>query len=177
MKKLISIEDSFLYSHLLYIYIYMRDALWKSYPEGICRWWSEFKSRRWLFAFHIVLISLGKVWIQRLSLQLWVNRRANHSLNLGWWLIWKMEFKPNLERDGFHQVIPALKTWNEWGCPHDVMVKALDCGIEFKLQSHYYIHFHINTLRKGLNPPYHPICGLNSITTVVLKKEKIRISH
>ena len=30
-----------------------------------------------LIAFHIVLIPLGKIWIQLLSLQLWVNSRAD----------------------------------------------------------------------------------------------------
>ena len=41
------------------------------------------------------------------------------------------------------------------GCPHGVMVKAMDCGIvvrEFVLQSHYYVHFRANTLGKGMNP-------------------------
>ena len=41
------------------------------------------------------------------------------------------------------------------GCPHGVMVKAMDCGIvvrEFILQSRYYIHFRANTLGKGMNP-------------------------
>ena len=39
--------------------------------------------------------------------------------------------------------------------PRGVMVKAMDCGIivsEFVLQSHYYVHFRANTLRKGKNP-------------------------
>ena len=42
-----------------------------------------------------------------------------------------------------------------WGCPHGVMVKAMDCGIvvsEFVLQSRYYVHFRANTLEKGMNP-------------------------
>ena len=41
------------------------------------------------------------------------------------------------------------------GCPHGVMVKAMDCRIvvsEFVLQSHYYVHFQANTLGKGMNP-------------------------
>ena len=37
----------------------------------------EFKSWTRLIAFHIALISLGKVWIQLFSLQLWVNSRAD----------------------------------------------------------------------------------------------------
>ena len=40
------------------------------------------------------------------------------------------------------------------GCPRSVMVKAIDCRIvvsEFVLQSHYYVHFRANTLRKGMN--------------------------
>ena len=41
------------------------------------------------------------------------------------------------------------------GCPRDVMVKAMNCGIvvrEFVLQSRYYVHFRANTLEKGMNP-------------------------
>ena len=37
----------------------------------------EFKSWTRLTAFHIALISLGKVWIQLFSLQLWVNSRTD----------------------------------------------------------------------------------------------------
>ena len=35
------------------------------------------------------------------------------------------------------------------------MTKALDCGLEVnesELQSHYYIHFRINTIGKLMNP-------------------------
>ena len=39
--------------------------------------WLEFKSWTRLVAFQIVLIPLGKIWIQLFSLQLWVNSRAN----------------------------------------------------------------------------------------------------
>ena len=58
-----------------------------------------------------------------------------------------------------------------WGCPRDVMVKAMDCGIvvcEFVLQSRYYVHFQANTLGKGMNPLILPAMGLNSTTTVLL---------
>ena len=44
----------------------------------------EFKSWTRLIAFHIELISLGKVWIQLFSLQLWVNSRADWVLQ-PWW--------------------------------------------------------------------------------------------
>ena len=44
----------------------------------------EFKSWTRLIAFHIVLITLGKVWIQLFSLQLWVNSRADLVLQ-PWW--------------------------------------------------------------------------------------------
>ena len=37
----------------------------------------EFKSWTRLIAFHIILIPLGKVWIQLFSLQLWVNSRID----------------------------------------------------------------------------------------------------
>ena len=48
------------------------------------------------------------------------------------------------------------------GCPHGVMVKAMDCGIvvrEFVLPSHYYVHFRENTLGKGMNPLILPAMG------------------
>ena len=48
------------------------------------------------------------------------------------------------------------------GCPRDVMVKAMDCGIvvrEFVLQSRYYVHFRANTLGKGMNPLILPAMG------------------
>ena len=48
------------------------------------------------------------------------------------------------------------------GCPHCVMVKAMDYGIvvhEFILQSRYYVHFRANTLGKGMNPPILPAMG------------------
>ena len=48
------------------------------------------------------------------------------------------------------------------GCPHGVMVKAMNGGIvlsEFVLQSCYYVHFRANTLRKGMNPLILPAMG------------------
>ena len=49
---------------------------------------------------------------------------------------------------------PSIFSNDLKGCPHGVMVKALDCTIvvsEFELQSHYYVHFQTNTLGKGMN--------------------------
>ena len=49
-----------------------------------------------------------------------------------------------------------------WGCPHGVMVKAMDSGIvvsEFILQSRYYVHIRANTLGKGMNPHILPVMG------------------
>ena len=51
-------------------------------------------------------------------------------------------------------------------CPHGVMVKVLDCGIivsEFKIQSCYYVHFQTNTFGKGIEPPFPPSYGLNTV--------------
>ena len=48
------------------------------------------------------------------------------------------------------------------GCPHGVLVKAMDYGIvvsEFILQLRYYIHFQANTLGKGMNPLILPAMG------------------
>ena len=47
------------------------------------------------------------------------------------------------------------------------MLKAMDCGIivsEFVLQSHYYVHFWVNSLGERYEPPYPPSQGLNSTT-------------
>ena len=46
------------------------------------KWTRRHKFESWtrLIAFHIVLIPLGKVWIQLISLQLWVNSRAEFFL-------------------------------------------------------------------------------------------------
>ena len=52
--------------------------------------------------------------------------------------------------------------WFFRGCPHGVMVKAMDCRIvvsKFVLQSCYYVHFWANTLGKGMNPLILPAMG------------------
>ena len=57
------------------------------------------------------------------------------------------------------------------GCPPGVMVKVMDCGIvvsEFIFHSCYYVHFWVNTLGKGMTPPYPPSYVLNSTITVLL---------
>ena len=49
-----------------------------------------------------------------------------------------------------------------WGCPHGVMVKAIDGEIvisEFEIKSRYYVHFRANTLGKGMNPLILPAMG------------------
>ena len=58
--------------------------------------------------------------------------------------------------------LKQMKYMSEGGVPHCVIVKAMDCGIvvsEFKLQSCYYVHFWINTLRKGMDPLILPAMG------------------
>ena len=53
------------------------------------------------------------------------------------------------------------------------MVNVLNCDIdilsEFELQSHYYVHFWINTLGKGMNYHPPPHYGLNGTTTILLQ--------
>ena len=70
---------------------------------------------------------------------------------------WEEIFQDNLLKKKSY----VLVIW--WGCPRDVMVKAMDSGIV--LQSRYYVHFRANTLGKGMKPPYPPNYGLTSITT------------
>ena len=64
-------------------------------------------------------------------------------------------------------------TLRMWGCPRDVMVEAMDCGIvvsKFEPQSRLHVHFGTNTLGKGMKPPYPPRYGLNSTTTVLSRR-------
>ena len=56
---------------------------------------------------------------------------------------------------------------SRWGCPRDVMIKVMDCGIvvsKFKFQSSYMDKYPW----ERYEPPYPPIYGLNSTTTVLL---------
>ena len=59
------------------------------------------------------------------------------------------------------------------GNPHGVIAKVLDCSLKeskFKLQSHYYIQFCIDTLAKGIETSYPPPSyELNSIPAFVLQ--------
>ena len=44
----------------------------------------------------------------------------------------------------------------------DIIAKMLDCNLkdgEFEFQSHYYVLFQTNTLRKGMNPLISPVMG------------------
>ena len=66
------------------------------------------------------------------------------------------------------------------GCPHGVMIKAMDCGIvvsEFKLQSSYYVHFRTNTLRQSYETPYPPSYGSNSTTTVFFRRMALALNN
>ena len=78
-------------SQLLFVIEIMslRHKLWK------CPWCNGYRRRKWtrrhefkswtrLIAFHIAPIPLGKVWIQLISLQLWVNIRADWAFQ-PWW--------------------------------------------------------------------------------------------
>ena len=57
-----------------------------------------------------------------------------------------------------------------WGCPHGVMVKTMDCGIivgsSYSSCAIMFTFGQIPWLR--YKPPYPPIYGLNSTTTVLL---------
>ena len=74
------------YGTCMYVFLLaIKYSTWKcAWCNGYRRrkWtrWHEFKSWTRLIAFHIALISLGKVWIQLFSLQLWVNSRADYVL-------------------------------------------------------------------------------------------------
>ena len=56
----------------------MKRCLWcNGYHWRKWTWWPNFKSWTRLFAFHVTLIFLGKVWIKLFSLHLWEKRRAD----------------------------------------------------------------------------------------------------
>ena len=89
----------------------------------------------------------------------------------GWgffkWAIF-IAFSPILHSTTHYRDQPIHLGWDGdillvWGgCPHGVMVKAMDCGIivsKFELQSRYYIHFHTNTLGKGMRSLILPTMG------------------
>ena len=64
---------------------FLRRYLWcNGYRRRKWTRWHEFKSWTRLIAFHIVLIPLGKVWIQLFSIQLLVSSRADWFLQ-PWW--------------------------------------------------------------------------------------------
>ena len=71
------------------------------------------------------------------------------------------------ERNGYMKMsLGCLSSQHQrtkgWGCPHGVMVKALNCGIvvwNFKFKLCYYVHFRTNTLDKGMNPLILPSMG------------------
>ena len=49
-------------------------------PHWKCTQWPEFKSWMELFSFHIVLIPLGKVWIQLFFPHKWENSKSDRAL-------------------------------------------------------------------------------------------------
>ena len=54
-------------------------------------------------------------------------------------------------------IVIALRSIYKWGKPYGIVANALDCDLivsRFKLQLHYYVHFLINIIGKGTNPPY-----------------------
>ena len=63
---------------------------------------------------------------------------------------------------GDHPDYSIVKIDQNRGCPHGLMVKAMNCGFvvgEFELQSRYYVHFRANTLGKGINLLILPAMG------------------
>ena len=74
------------YSYLTLIILFIKYSyLWR------CPWCNGYRRRKWtrrhefkswtrIIAFHIALISLGKLWIQIFSLQLWVGQTRFSSL-------------------------------------------------------------------------------------------------
>ena len=69
----ISLSINIHHRQSLYIYLHVCNG----YRHRIWARRHEFKSWTWLIAFHIALISLGKVGIQLFSLQQWVNSRTD----------------------------------------------------------------------------------------------------
>ena len=66
----------------------------------------------------------------------------------------------NLQRLICHKTQQTKQPTETRGYLHDVMVKAMDCGIvisEFELQSRYYVHFRTNAHGKGMNPLILPV--------------------
>ena len=83
------------------------------------------------------------------------------TLHLYWPPYWCIISSTLLKSHPVPTCISLMPVMYFWGCPCGVMVKAMDCGIvsEFVLKLHYYVHFRINTLGKGMNPLILPTTG------------------
>ena len=62
----------------------------------------------------------------------------------------------------------ALNNLQKVDMPLNKETTTMQHHSEFKFHSYYYIHYQINILGKGMNPPYLPNYVLNSTTTVFL---------
>ena len=80
--------------------------------------------------------------------------------------IWKRKVTERKKQCVANERIKYVTLNVRWGCPRGVMVKVMDYGSEFELQSRYYVHFRTNT--PGYEPAYPPSYGLNSTSTVRL---------
>ena len=113
------------------------------------------------------VLSMGQIELNSVFVLNWIvwNRHFWHlnsvfKLN---WIVWNITvymYRIKLALNRLQWLI-CYKT-KPRGCPHGVMVKAMDCGIvvrEFVLQSCYYVHFRANTLGKSMNPLILPAMG------------------
>ena len=62
-------------------------------------------------------------------------------------------------------ILISLTKESPW---HNGESTGLQSWSEFKVRLHYYIHFQTNALGKGIESPFSPSYGLNSITTALL---------
>ena len=99
------------------------------------------------------LVQVLSIFILSCILNYWAEKMFYH-------LLYTNSFKNDINHMAISIDIHYLQ--HILGCPHGVMVKAMDCRIvvsEFVLQSRYYVHFRANTLRKGMNPLILPAMG------------------
>ena len=61
-----------------------------------------------------------------------------------------------------HKMKLVLSSYLLQACPRGVVGKVMDCRLvinDFELQSRYYVHFHTNTVGKGMKPFILPAIG------------------
>ena len=113
-------------------------------------WWHEFKSWMILFAFHIVPIPAGKVWIQLFFLLLWPNSRAD------WYLYpWYCNQSRRRKTLDFKPLKLHLKNWP---CVTSCLCWGVGKYIHTYIHTYIYLYIFIQPLLPPAGSDRKPVC-------------------